>query len=105
MTDKSIIIGDRKVGNGQPPFVIAELSANHNGDIARAFEIMEAIKEAGADAVKLQTYRADTITIQSDRKEFLIESGLWKGRTLSMTKPIPLGNGMKRYSIRDESWD
>lgn len=65
-----------------PPYVIAEMSGNHNGDIARAKHLIAAAKWAGAAAVKLQTYRADTITIRSERPEFKITSGLWAGRTL-----------------------
>lgn len=64
------------------PYIIAELSGNHNGDINRAFKLMEAAKEAGADAVKLQTYTADTITINHKSDEFIVKAGLWAGRTL-----------------------
>jgi pseudaminic acid synthase len=77
-----IHIAGRPVGPGYRPFVIAEMSGNHNGDIARALALLDAAKAAGADAVKLQTYTADTITIDSDRPEFLIEDGPWKGRRL-----------------------
>jgi N-acetylneuraminate synthase len=70
------------IGAGSPPYVIAEMSGNHNGDIDRAFRIMEEARRAGAQAVKLQTYTADTITIDHDDPQFRIEGGLWHGRTL-----------------------
>ena len=78
----SFLIAGRTVGNDAAPYMVAELSANHNGDIARAFAVMEAAKDAGADAVKLQTYTADTITIDHDGPGFRIASGTWRGRTL-----------------------
>jgi N-acetylneuraminate synthase len=75
-------IAGRKIGPDYPPYVIAELSANHNGNIQTALKLIEAAAEAGADAVKIQTYRPDTITIKSDKPEFRIEGGLWHGQTL-----------------------
>lgn len=77
-----ISISRRKIGINYSPFVIAELSANHNGRIETALAIIKAAKESGADAVKLQTYRPDTITLKSDRPDFQITEGLWKGYTL-----------------------
>ncbi|MGE4501395.1 MAG: pseudaminic acid synthase [Thiomicrospira sp.] len=79
---KILNINGREIGQHCPPYIIAELSANHNGDIARAFAIMEAAKQAGADAIKLQTYRPDTITFNSRAPEFMVEGGLWDGKSL-----------------------
>ncbi len=75
-------IAGRPIGEGHAPFVIAELSGNHNGQIDRALALIDAAAEAGADAVKLQTYTADTITIDHDGPGFRLEGGLWHGRTL-----------------------
>lgn len=72
----------RKIGDGYPPFVIAELSCNHCNDLNKGLRIIEEAKNAGADAIKLQTYTADTITFNSDRPEFKVGTGLWEGRTL-----------------------
>ncbi len=78
-----INIGNRCIGAGQPVYVIAEMSANHHQNFDEAVNIIRAAKDAGADAVKLQTYTPDTITIASDRQEFLIGGGtIWDGRNL-----------------------
>src|SRR5574340_631376 len=78
-----IVIGGRRVGLGEPVCCIAELSANHNQNFEKALAILRAAKEAGADAVKLQTYTPDTITIRSEREFFRVGGGtLWDGRTL-----------------------
>ena len=83
MFKKNIKIGNRYVGEDHPCFIVAEISGNHNGDYNRAVEIIHAAHEAGADAIKLQTYTADTITIDCDKPWFMTPGdGLWAGRTL-----------------------
>ncbi len=79
---KEITICNRKIGKGYPVYIIAEMSANHNQDFDRAVKIIEAAKEAGADAIKLQTYTADTITIDCDNEYFRITGTMWEGKTL-----------------------
>lgn len=79
---QKISIAGREIGLDFPPYIIAELSANHNGRLETALRIVEEAKKAGADAVKLQTYTADTITLNCDAEEFRIQGGLWDGRTL-----------------------
>lgn len=81
--NKEIRIGSRTISKNAPAFIVAEMSANHNMDYNRAVQIVRAAKEAGADAVKIQTYTADTITLESDRSCFQITQGtLWDGITL-----------------------
>ena len=83
MSCATINIAGRSIGPGYPAYVIAELSANHNQNYDQAVRMIHAAKDAGADAVKLQTYTPDTITLRSDRAEFRIGGGtLWDGRTL-----------------------
>lgn len=77
-----LTIAGRRIGADEPPYVIAEMSGNHNGELGRAMRLLDEAKAAGADAVKLQTYTADTITIDCDGPDFRIEGGLWDGRRL-----------------------
>jgi pseudaminic acid synthase len=81
MVKKSKILG-REVSDQVPPYIIAEISANHNGNVENAFKIIDMAKRCGADAVKMQTYTPDTITLNSAKEDFVIKDGLWKGRTL-----------------------
>ena len=75
-------ISDRKIGVNYSPYIIAEMSANHNGNIDNAYRIIDMAKTCGADAIKLQTYRPDTITMDMNTPEFMIEGGLWDGQSL-----------------------
>lgn len=79
---KNINIDGREISASQPPYIIAELSANHNGNIENAYKIIDVAIKAGADAVKIQTYRPDTITLDCSLPDFQITDGLWAGRTL-----------------------
>ncbi len=81
---QEVKIGSYKVGPAHPPFIVAELSANHNGSLKRALKTVEAVKKAGAHAIKLQTYTADTITLNLRTKEFMIsdKKSLWFGKNL-----------------------
>ena len=77
-----IEIEGKKIGNRQKPYIVAELSANHNGCIESALETIKAAKKCGADAIKIQTYDADSMTIDCNKKDFYIKGGLWDGYTL-----------------------
>ena len=79
---RRIKIDGRDIGDGCLPYIVAEVSGNHNHDLGRALAIIDAAKASGADAVKLQTYRADTITIDHHGDEFMVKGGLWDGRRL-----------------------
>lgn len=82
--NESFKLGNRMVGPNEPPFIIAEMSGNHNQSLERALEIVDAAAETGVDALKIQTYTADTITLDVRENEFVIsdEGNLWKGKSL-----------------------
>jgi pseudaminic acid synthase len=75
-------IGNFTIDDKSPVFIIAELSANHNGSLDNALETVKAAKRAGADCIKLQTYTADTITLDSDKEDFVIKGTIWDGKKL-----------------------
>lgn len=79
---ESITIAGRPIGPGHEPYVICELSGNHNGSLDRALELLAAAAATGADAIKIQSYTPDTITLDHDGPEFTIEGGLWDGQRL-----------------------
>ena len=79
---KSVEIFDRKIGKGYPPYIVAELSANHNGSLETALKTIGMAKNNGADAIKIQTYTPDTMTIDSNGSDFQITDGLWSGYSL-----------------------
>ena len=85
-TDISFEFAGRMIGPNHPPLVIAELSANHLGEIDRALESIEVAARCGADAIKIQTYTADTITMDHDGPGFVIEGGLWDGVRVSRNR-------------------
>ena len=79
---QEVTIGNRKIGQGHEPYIICEISANHNGDIERALQLITAAASTGCDAIKLQTYTPDTMTLDHDSDDFLIKGGLWDGYKL-----------------------
>ena len=79
---QNVNINGRSIGDGYPCYIVAEISANHNGDFQTALTMINTAKEIGADCVKIQTYTADTLTIDSNKIYFQINSGLWKGENL-----------------------
>ena len=76
---KNLILDGIQVGGDSSPYIIAEMSANHSGKIENALKIIKKAKECGASAVKIQTYKPDTITINHNSEEFIIQKGIWKG--------------------------
>ena len=82
MSTKKVVIDGHIISPEKPPYIIAELSANHNGSLKKALETITMAKESGANAVKIQTYSADTMTIDSTQNDFQITDGLWKGKSL-----------------------
>ncbi|OQA16772.1 MAG: Pseudaminic acid synthase [bacterium ADurb.Bin363] len=82
MQSRKITIKNREIGEGYPCYIIAEMSANHAGDLDRAIEIIHAAKESGADCIKIQTYTPDTMTINSNKEYFHINAGTWEGENL-----------------------
>src|SRR5579862_755577 len=82
MATISMAINGKPIGNGGPTYVIAELSANHHQQYAQAVELIRAARDAGADAIKLQTYTPDTITIDANTEPFTVKGTIWEGRSL-----------------------
>ena len=80
--EKICKIGDIKIGHGMPPFIIAEVSGNHNGDIYRALKLIDVAKESGAHAVKFQAFTPEALTLNTDRPDFTLTGGTWKGQNL-----------------------
>ena len=104
---KSFEINGRRIGANYSPYIIAELSGNHNGSLERALDSISMAKKMGADAVKLQTYSPDTITMKSNSDDFVIKGGLWDGRTLYdlyewAQTPFEWHKGLFEHAKREE---
>ena len=101
-------IADRLIGRNYPPFIIAEMSGNHNQSLERALEIVEAAAKTGAHALKIQTYTPDTMTIDLDEREFHISdpTSIWAGTTLYKLygEAYTRGNGTSRFLIGRANW-
>ena len=82
MQKKKIYIDNKEISSSMPPYIIGEISANHNGDIQNVYKLIDIAKSSGASAVKIQTYTADTMTVDSLEEEFMLRGGLWDGRNL-----------------------
>ena len=82
MISNFIDINGRKIGKEFNPYIVAEMSGNHNGDIKNAFKLIKSAKECGADAIKIQTYTPETLTINHNGPEFVVKGGIWDGRNL-----------------------
>ena len=82
MQKKKIFIENKEISSSVPPYIIGEVSANHNGDIQNVYKLIDVVKSCGASAVKIQTYTADTMTVDSSKEEFMVRGGLWDGRNL-----------------------
>lgn len=100
-------INGRIIGDGHPAYIIAEMSANHAGSLERALELIHVAKDAGADCVKIQTYTADTMTIDCHNEYFQIEKGTWEGENLYglYQKPTRRGSGRNSFATRRQRWE
>ena len=94
-------IDDYEISENNAPYIIAEISANHNGKIENAFKIIDMARRAGANAIKMQTYTPDTITLKSTKPDFQIKEGLWAGTSLYelYEKALHPGSGIRSFSI------
>ena len=98
---KNISISRYKINNFSKPFVIAEISSNHKWSLQHTLKLIKKIKDAGADAVKIQTYDENSMTLNSTKSDFVVKNGLWKNiaYTIFTKKPKHQLNGIKRFLI------